>query len=90
MIFRSENLSDIYSFYFKMYQFDSITNYLNFIILILVSLILIFFQKYDRTSYFIDFFSNNIKVKLAISITLVFLCLLLNGGQSQKFIYFDF
>lgn len=90
VIFRSENLSDIFSFYFKMYQFDSITNYLNFIILILVSLILIFFQKYDRTSYFIDFFSNNIKVKLAISITLVFLCLLLNGGQSQKFIYFDF
>ena len=90
VIFRSESLSDILNFYIKMYQFSSITNYLNLIILILVSLIFILFQKYDKTKYFIIFFSKNIKIKLTISIILVLLCLLLNGGQSQKFIYFDF
>ena len=90
IIFRSESLSDILNFYIKMYQFSSITNYLNLIILILVSLVFIFFQKYDKTKYFIFFFSKNIKIKLTISIILILLCLLLNGGQSQKFIYFDF
>ncbi|WP_196228284.1 MBOAT family protein [Candidatus Pelagibacter ubique] len=90
VIFRAESLFDIFNFYIKMYQFNLITNYLNFILLIVVSLILIFFQKYDKTQFFIKFFSKNVKIKLTISITLVFLCLFLTGGQSQKFIYFDF
>jgi len=90
IIFRSESLFDIHNFFIKMYQFNFFTNFLNFIILIIISLIFIFFQKYDRTDFLIKFFSKNIKIKLTISITLVFLCLFLSGGQSQKFIYFDF
>ena len=69
IIFRSESLTDILNFYIKMYQFSPVTNYLNFILLIIVSLIFIFFQKYDKTKFFIIFFSMNAKIKRTISVT---------------------
>ena len=50
---------------------------------------MILFQTIDKTKIYLNFFKNKYYI-VYIAILVIIFCMIISGGQSQKFIYFDF
>ena len=91
IVFRITDLNKMFEFYSELYSnFFRITDLEN-LILLFVTIIAIYSQKFDNY-YSIEKFSDKTKFLFLIPIVIIIIItgLAINTGSSEKFIYFDF
>lgn len=91
VVFRITDLNKMFEFYSELYSnFFRITDLEN-LILLFVTIIAIYSQKFDNY-YSIEKFSDKTKFLFLIPIVIIIIItgLAINTGSSEKFIYFDF
>ena len=91
VVFRISELQLVFDFYSHLYSdFTEIFKINNFI-LILITLLSIYSQKYDNFSSLEQFSKKiNLSILVPIAIVIILTGLAINTGTSEKFIYFDF
>ena len=91
VVFRISELQFIFDFYSHLYtDFTEILK-INNLILILITLLSIYSQKYDNFSSLEQFSKKiNLSILAPIAIVIILTGLAINTGTSEKFIYFDF
>lgn len=89
IFFRVENYSDL-SIFFEGFSILEIKN-INLLYLIIILFFLNYLQKYLTINFLSNFFYKmNKNLVLIISMIIIFFCILISKGSSQKFIYFNF
>ena len=89
VLFRCNTLENSIILYKNLYSPELLNIFLEKYILIIITILMILFQTIDKTKIYLNFFKNKYYI-VYIAILVIIFCMIISGGQSQKFIYLIF
>ena len=89
VLFRCTTLENSIIFYKSLYSHETFSIIIENYSVIIATLIMVLFQLIDRTKIYLNFFKHKHYI-IYISIIVIIFSMVISGGQSQRFIYFDF
>jgi alginate O-acetyltransferase complex protein AlgI len=89
ILFRCSSIENAINFYELLYTSEFFSIFVENYYVALISIFFISFQMIDKTKIYLKFFKDKIFI-IYIALTIIIFSMIISGGQSQRFIYFDF